>query len=645
MLRRLAGFAFAALIPTVAFAQNAVAPGSLELYPNLEAVGARLATTGDANANASGWLEWRLAGAGTWTRGADLVRITNGRFAASVFGLQPGVDVDVRAVLSDPDGGGATVTGATRTRVPPPSLPTGRTWWVSVTGSDSAAGTNLDPLRTLANAAGRAQPGDEIRVRPGVYYQMLDTPRSGTPAAPIHLVADQPGVVLDGSDPAMLRRTDWRDDTGGVYSVPFTATTRLVCADSLQRLHRKATLADLRAGTDGVAQGWVIEGGRLYVKLEDGSNPAGHVMHVARYDQGLWVDESDWRITGFEIRYYGLTSAAAGIHLRAANRCVVNGNHVHTIGGRYIWLRVGSAQNLVESNRCRDPRIGGWPWAACKAHEEELQGIAMRGGRGNVVRRNVIEGTFDGIDTGDGETDENAAADCDISDNDIRGTGDDALEPESIAGINTRVWGNRVVGSYSGISIAPNFVGPEYVFRNTFVDCRRGTFKFSLSGVGQTFVYHNTITSSVSGAPAVHPSGPYSNVHFRNNILIGNASATVSDDAGESLAGCDFDGDLLHTDYPALFRWKGVNYSTLAALRTATGFEVHGASGAPLFVNLALADLRLVVGSPGIDTGVRLYGFNDTFLGTGPDAGAFEFVPVTAVDQTPPASIGDLDAH
>ena len=70
------------------------------------------------------------------------------------------------------------------------------------------------------------------------------------------------------------------------------------------------------------------------------------------------------------------------------------------------------------------------------------------------------------------------------------------------------------------------------------------------------------------GAPAVHPSGPYSNMHFRNNILVGNGRR------GERRRGRERDRERLRrrpavrATIAALFRWKGVNYATLAALRT-----------------------------------------------------------------------------
>lgn len=622
-----------------AAAQNASTPGSLELYPTLEAIGVRLAYTGDADGDATASLEWRLAGAGAWTPGVTLTRITNARWAGSVMWLAPGTAYDVRVTITDPDGGGVA-SGTVTTRPEISRTVSGRQWWVATNGSDTGAGTSASPFATIQHAADVAQPGDEIRVKPGVYYQTLDTPRGGTSSAPIALVGDGPGVILDGSDPAYLSRADWQDDGGGVYSVPFTSATRLVCVDSLMRLYRQATVADLRANTNGVSQGWVIENSRLSVKLEGGVSPVGHAVHVARYAQGVYVDTPYWRIENLEIRHYSIAAGGAGIRVRATDHCVIANNYIHAIGGRCIYLNAGASDALIEHNTLLDPRISTWPWAATKSHEEEISAVANRGGRGNVIRHNTVSGLFDGLDAGDGPTDENVAADADYSDNVVTHIADDGIETDVISAINLRVWNNTFDRNYSGISVAPNYQGPEYILYNTITNTTRGAFKFSLSSTGQTWIVHNTVASDVSGSPAVHPSGVYSNMHFRNNILGGWGAASVSDDTGESATGNDFDYDLLYTNYAALFRWKGVNYTTLAATRTGTGFETNGRAGDPLFTSAASGDWTPQAGSPAIDAGVRLPGLNDRYTGAAPDLGARERSGTT--DTIRPAAINDL---
>ncbi len=644
MNRALITAVFALLVAVPAAAQNASTAGALEVYATHQSLGVRLAYTGDANANATARVDWKATSEANWHTGMSLTRITGPRWAGSVLWLSPATSYDVRVTITDPDGGG-TATGSATTRDRLPSSPTGAVWWVATNGSDSNPGSSAAPFATVQAGLNAAQPGDQVRVRAGVYYQTFDTPRSGTAGSPIHLVADGPGVVLDGSDPAYLARTDWRDDGGGVFSVPFTGATRLVVADSSMRLYKQTTLANLQANANAMTQGWAAEGGRLYVKREDGASPNGRTTHVARYDMAGYVDVAYVRVVGFEIRYYGTTTAAAGLSLRGSTNCEAIGNSIWNIGGKGIYLRVGAANNLVEYNVCRDTRISGWPWNATKAHEEELQGISHRGGRGNVIRYNTVRGTFDGIDSGGDTSTEDVAADTDMHDNRVIGVADDALETEDFGGINYRCFRNWVEDPLNCMSIAPNNIGPEYVLFNTFHNFRKGGFKLSITSNGETIIAHNTISSPKGGTGPVYPTGPYSNKHWLNNIMVGNGQPSIGDDAGESQTGCSFDGDLLHVvNYGSLVVWKGVAYATIAAFRSATGFEASGKSGDPMFTNSAAGDYTLRTGSPAVNAAIRLPGINDAFAGSAPDIGAYE-QGSTGADTIPPATIQDLSAN
>jgi hypothetical protein len=325
------------------------------------------------------------------------------------------------------------------------------------------------------------------------------------------------------------------------------------------------------------------------------------------------------------VRYFGTSTGGGGIQLLEGKGNWIEWNSIPSFGHRGIYIRSASSDNLIEHNLVSDGRVGSWPWEATKSHIEEITGISNRGGRGNVIRSNSITGTFDGLDANAGAGDEDIAADADYYDNVVSDCGDDAIETDTVSGINLRLWNNHFSGNFGGISLAPMYQGPEYIVYNVIANFRRGGFKLSNNSTGQAWICHNTVRSNVSGKAAVWPSGPYSNLHFRNNILVGNGIAAVNDDSGESQSGNDFDGDLVYSSGSTLFRWKGVNYGSLGELRSDTGFERNGHEGDPQFVSVTNGDYSLLASSPGVDDGMRLPGINDRYLGPSPDVGAFEY--------------------
>jgi parallel beta-helix repeat protein len=90
------------------------------------------------------------------------------------------------------------------------------TFVVSPQGDDTHSGTWKDPLKTISAAAAKAQPGDTVLVREGVYRERVAPPRGGREGAPIVYRAE-PGkrVVVKGSS---IWRPDWKSEGEGVYS-------------------------------------------------------------------------------------------------------------------------------------------------------------------------------------------------------------------------------------------------------------------------------------------------------------------------------------------------------------------------------------------------------------------------------------------
>ena len=54
-----------------------------------------------------------------------------------------------------------------------------RQWVIDPQGDDVGGGTAEDPFRTISRGAEKAQPGDVVLVRAGIYRERVAPPRSG----------------------------------------------------------------------------------------------------------------------------------------------------------------------------------------------------------------------------------------------------------------------------------------------------------------------------------------------------------------------------------------------------------------------------------------------------------------------------------
>ncbi len=399
------GAAVAAVVALVllatapAAAQDAVTVVSASGYGNFHAGGVLLTVSGDANGNATAALEWRPAGSG-FLPAQPLERIDTTRFAGSLLGLTPGTSYEARVTLADPDGvAGSPVVAAFATRADTLAEPTLRTLHVSPGGDDGNPGTSPGaPLRTIQRAADLAQAGDLVLIQPGVYRESVTVSRSGTAAQPTVFRGSAAGAILDGADAAIAAGVTWTPGAGGTWSrVTGFATGHVVTEAG--RLYRYASLAALQALAAGPPGGFHFDGTTLHLKFADASGPSAHGVHVARLEDGFLVDgQAHVRIENLEIRHYGSGDYGKGVYLRYASDCAVRSCRIHEVGSAGIWVK-GGDRHLLEGNEVRDTSIFGWPWGATKGSSAENDAIAFTDdvGRGHVVRRNTVHGTFNGI--------------------------------------------------------------------------------------------------------------------------------------------------------------------------------------------------------------------------------------------------------
>lgn len=587
--------------------------GKLDLEPNVVTLGVVLTTSAGAD---TGGLFYRRAGTATWWKGPALVRLPDGTIAGSAFGLSPGTAYEVRV-----DVAGTTACATATTQALDPVHATAREVWVDAAAATGGDGSATKPYALIQDALAKANAGDDVRVRAGVYREAVTFPRSGAEGRFVRLLGE-PGAVIDGSAAGSLT---WKDESGGVASTPWAGDPRYVSRDG-QRLYHFTSLDDLKSGTGynsvPIAEGFFVEGGRLYVRTADA--PSGHTFQIPEKNTAIEISGRSWVwVEGLEVRYFGDGDYGKGIDVtEASTHVVIRKNHVHDIPTN-VWVRKGSAEVRIEDNDLHQSTVFSWPWDAVKATDHENDAITLAGGRGAIVARNTIHDVFNGVYAGSFDDDHNPALafDVDVYGNRLARIGDDGFEPEG-ACVNARFHDNTVDRIHNGVSLAPITYGPTWVVRNRFTNYQESGFKVSNDSTGRVWLLHNTCFTDDPDHNGMNVSGAFSNIVFRNNVVRGTSYAIEST---QMVGTNDLDYDAWFTTRGApSVKWNDVRYDDLAAFCAATSLECHGVGADPKLEAPASFRFAPASGSPLIDAAERLYGVNDDYAGAGPDIGYVE---------------------
>lgn len=635
--------AFALLLPMLVapalHAQDAITLTHVDAYGTFESGGVVAEVAGDANLNATATLEWKGPGDSGFRAGHPLVRIDATHFVGSLFWLQPGASYDVRVTLTDAEGvTGSPMTQNFATRAEAAAFVPSRTLYVAPNGSDGNGGTDpAHPFATIQHAADISRPGDLVSIAPGIYREEINVSTSGTDAAPI-VFRGSAGAILDGADPAIVAGVAWTSAGNGIYAYAAGYGTDLVVTEQ-GRLFDYASLDDLAALEAGAPGGSYADGSNVYVKFSDGSAPAQHTMNVSRFDAGFYVDgANDVRIQNVEIRYYGSDEFGRGIYLRYANRCEVSGSSIHENTAAGVWIK-GGAENLVEHNDIGDSSIFNWPWALTHESTAQNTGVYMTddNGQGNVIRRNRLHDTYDGMHPcGDSAPDTAFTSETDVYENTIYRHSDDAIESEGYCS-NVRIWNNAISDSLMAVAVAPAAPGPTWIVRNTaynlgstpsYLEFGQIPSAIKINSdydtpVGPLLVYHNTFFSTVPDVDAMTLFDPGYNtwLHGLNNVFVAPHNALRKINTIPLVL--DYD-DLYSSGGAALVNWYGTNYPTLADVQNALGQELHGISADPALTDPANGNFMPLAGSALIDRGAPIPGINDATADGHPDIGAVE---------------------
>jgi hypothetical protein len=279
-------------------------------------------------------------------------------------------------------------------------------------------------------------------------------------------------------------------------------------------------------------------------------------------------------------------------------------------------------------------------------------------GQGHVVAFNSFANWHDGLDIAtygdpDGTPDEIAdrlPSAIDFYNNDFTNMADNCIEADGGAR-NIRVFQNRCFNSAGGaFSAQPIFGGPVYFYKNLAYDTTTGgPLKFVDTPAG-VLVYQNTFFGQGRF------TGPAANVHYRNNLILGDgwADPIFNLRTSTNYSSSDYNGFRPNPGVADAFEWNSPAFETIADFKgqpltrrfkslkeysDATKQEQHSVLvDYAVFANVRIPDksdpqrlykpddfdFRLQPGSAAIDAGAVLPTINDDFTGRAPDLGAYE---------------------
>ncbi|MGW8369458.1 MAG: hypothetical protein ACWGPN_12370, partial [Gammaproteobacteria bacterium] len=578
---------------------NIVTPGEFVIEPpTLQNLGFEWFIDGDANRNATVDVSYRASGNDEWLPALPLLRlggerIANGvqldvlvppMFAGSVLDLEPDTAYEIRFAMADPDGvnGPAEKTMTVRTRPEPMPFEGGRVFHVYPHGYEGdkqepsfeglMCAYNLTCAGTDWATAGRprVRPGDIILVHAGVYG---------------------------------YNRYEYTNDASVNRTVPLEGTYYLT-ADGTEQMP-----IVIKAAGDGDV---VFDGNGNFnlfnVKAADYT-----------YFEGITFRNTEiaiWAGTQFVTGSKGLTVK------RSRFEDVGMGVFTNYSGSSNFYI----ADNWFYGRNDPDHMIG---WASPQVWErfDGVDGqvfppvmasyVAVKVyGPGHVVAYNYITDFHDGINVETYGNPDGSAAEgaggvpkyptreywdrrpvaIDFYNNYITNSHDNPIEADGSMH-NVRVMRNMLINHPShAFCNQPALGGPVYWIRNIAYNLPGGSTRLTGGSAGVLF-YNNTILSETTGTPQ--------NVHWRNNLILGQNSSSFGGQAGAAplfsmttytnYSSSDYNGFGPAPDTDVLFRWDSPpfdvqadypapghspalqtrEFNSLSAYSAATGQDAH----------------------------------------------------------------------
>ncbi|NPC84390.1 DUF1565 domain-containing protein, partial [Pyxidicoccus fallax] len=461
----------------------------------------------------------------------------------------------------------------TPTPTPPPAPQFSRILWVAPSGSDSAAGTEKAPLRTVTRALSLLKPGEAVYLKTGTYTERLDLEeKGGSEASPLTLKAAPgatPVLKPTGSGTTLV-------DVEGAYWRIEGLTFDLAGDDSFAVFFRGV------GSHHGVVRGCTAKNGT-----------AGAGINVSEKASDILIENnviSNFNRNGDD---------SHGVIVQTTSRnVVVRGNDIHHNSGdgvQCIGPEGGATASgtpfdnlLVEDNELHENRENGVDVKTCTR-------VTLRG---NIIWGHKTSSTS----RGEGVVVHLSAKDVTVEDNVFYNNG----RAISVGGV-------RVNGPPTNIIVRRNLI------RDALGGGEEGS-GIRVDTSTNVKVQHNTVWN-VPGPCIVFGHGDTGNsaqLDVRNNVFAGCGVAVRG---GPYRTGAVVDANLyFDTGGSAVFRLDGADMD-FADWKAGSGLDRRSLEKSPGFLNIDTGDFRLGASSPARNAGLAV---GLSHCGTAPDLGAFE---------------------
>ena len=200
-------------------------------------------------------------------------------------------------------------------------------------------------------------------------------------------------------------------------------------------------------------------------------------MYVSKLNTGIYFDGANYiKLYNLTFTHFGNGDFSRALYLNDSSDITVSACdfRYNNVG---VWLKRASSRVVVEDCNGIDD-TADWHFGYTKSdgvfyHGEVETGLVTisgpYSGRGVVIRRNTIEGLFDGCGIGPSSYTGTRTAEVDFYDNTLTHLADDVTELDGYVR-NYRYFNNYARGSLSGISLAQALDGPVWIVRNRITD-------------------------------------------------------------------------------------------------------------------------------------------------------------------------------